>query len=262
MRTQIVKFKRALLACALFTGFGMARVCLAQQWVPAGSPVSVPFDAVIAGWEAPAAPGLPPMPLYACRGGAAEGLGVQLGRFTPRTSFCDLGYGGAEFTVHDFAFLVMSWQPETGGFVPPNAVQGGVDSPSPGRIIGPPLYFCRGKIKAGGAASLQLGKIRPGFGGCLVPYSGKEISLGSYDVLVSLSPAFPLATVHAINGFVPRDAIRAGTDADGTPLYMCSAVFGGGTHPGKLHSSFGGCNISYGGVEHTISDYFVLVPDW
>jgi len=109
---------------------------------------------------------------------------------------------------------------------------------------------------------LQLGKIRPGFGGCLVPYSGKEIPLGNYEVLVALTPAMPLAVVSANNGFVPQDAIRAGTDADGTPLYICSAFFAGGTHPGKLHSSFGGCNISYGGAEHTVTDYFVLRPDW
>ena len=31
---------------------------------------------------------------------------------------------------------------------------------------------------------------------------------------------------------------------------------------GEIHSSFGGCNISYAGVEHTVSNYYVLVPDW
>ena len=72
----------------------------------------------------------------------------------------------------------------------------------------------------------------------------------------------PLANVSADNGFVPHDAIRAGTDADGTPLYICSAVYDGSSIPGKLHSSFHGCNVSYGGVEHTIFDYYVLVPSW
>jgi hypothetical protein len=57
--------------------------------------------------------------------------------------------------------------------------------------------------------SLQLGKIRSGFGGCLVPYSGKEFSIGSYDVLVALNPALPLATVSANNGFVPQACMKS-----------------------------------------------------
>jgi hypothetical protein len=232
----------------------------AQNWVssgPPGSPV-VPFDAVVDGWESPSSPGLPKAPLYSCRGGASEGYNVQIGRYTPGSTGCDFGYGGLEVTVPDFEFLVTSWQAASGGFVPPNAVQGGLDSPPPLSTVKPPLYYCRAKI----GSSLQLGKIRPGFAGCVIPYSGREFTIGNYEVLVNLDPAMPLAVVNAINGFVPQDAIRAGTDNDGTPLYICSAFFEGGTHPGKLHSSFGGCNISYGGVEHTISNYFVLRPDW
>jgi hypothetical protein len=41
-----------------------------------------------------------------------------------------------------------------------------------------------------------------------------------------------------------------------------SAIFDGSTIPGKLHSSFHGCNVSYGGVEHTVFDYYMLVPSW
>jgi hypothetical protein len=239
-------------------------IAMAQNWVssgPPGAPV-IPFDAILDGFGSPPSPGSPKPALYTCRGGAAEGYGLQVGKFTTGSTGCEFGYGGAEVSVPDFEFLVMSWQAANGGAVPPSAVQGGVDTPPPGSTVKPPLYFCRGKIKDGATVSVQLGKIRPGLGGCLVPYSGKELSIGSYDVLVALSPAMPLATVSAINGFVPQDAIRAGTDADGTPLYICSAFFNGGNHPGKLHSSFGGCNISYAGVEHTESNYLVLVPDW
>jgi len=79
------------------------------------------------------------------------------------------------------------------------------------------------------------------------------------------SPRIPrcrFAIDPASNGFVPQDAIHAGTDVDGTPLYVCSAIFAGVNHPGKLHPSFGGCNISYAGVEHTISSYLVFRPNW
>lgn len=72
----------------------------------------------------------------------------------------------------------------------------------------------------------------------------------------------PVAIVAADNGFVPQDAIRGGTDVDGTPLYVRSAFYNSAVLPGKLHSSFGGCNISYAGVEHTVTSYNVLIPDW
>ncbi|HEV3199590.1 MAG TPA: DM9 repeat-containing protein [Bryobacteraceae bacterium] len=246
-----------------------SHLALAQNWVPSGPPGApvVPFDVVVDGWTAPAGPGLPKLPLYTCRGGRSEGYGLQVGKFTPGSTGCEFGYGGLEITVPDFEFLVTSWQAASFGAVPPNAVQGGWDPISPTTKL--PLYYCRGKIGGGPQprppvmpVSLQLGKIRPGFQGCVVPYSGSELTLGNYEVLVSLDPPMPLAVVSAINGFVPQDAIHAGTDADGTPLYICSAIFGAGNYPGKLHSSFGGCNISVAGVEHTVSNYFVLRPDW
>ncbi len=249
----------------------MANIAMAQNWVSSGAPGApvIPFDALVTGYGSPAAAGLPKPPLYTCRGGSREGYGLQVGKYTPGGTGCEFGYGGTERSVEDFEFLVTSWESASGGFIPPNAVQGGYEEPVPGSTLKLPLYYCRAEI--GGAPlphspvtppSLQLGKIRSDFGACFVPYSGREIALGNYQVLVALNPAMPLATVPASNGFVPNDAIRAGTDVDGTPLYICSAFFGDGTHPGKLHSSFGGCNISYGGVEHTITNYYVLRPDW
>jgi hypothetical protein len=96
---------------------------------------------------------------------------------------CEFSYGGPEISVPDFEFLVTSWQAASGGFVPPNAVQGGWDSPDPVTGVKSPLYYCRGEIGGGprGAppitpVSLQLGKIRRGFGGCFVPYSGERSS--------------------------------------------------------------------------------------
>ena len=46
----------------------------------------------------------------------------------------------------------------------------------------------------------------------------------------------------------------------GAPLYICRAVFEGGVHPGKIRSDFGGCNVGWGGAEHTVSKYQTLVP--
>ena len=247
-------------------------IAMAQNWVSSGTPGSpvIPFDALATGWSSPAGPPLlPKAPLYTCRGGSTEGYGLQVGLYAPGSKFCQFGFGGKEISVLDFEFLVTSWQSESGGVIPPNAVQGGLDEPAGPTGPKRPLYYCRGKVGIGphGAPplspiSLQLGKIGVGLGGCVVPYSGREVLLGIYDVLVNLNPAMPLATIPEINGFVPQDAIRAGTDVDGTPLYICSAILDGNTYPGKLHSSFAGCNISVAGVEHTISSYSVLRPDW
>jgi hypothetical protein len=268
----MLRLKRTSLNALAIGGLMLASVpAPAQNWVSSGTPGSpvIPFDAIVDGYTSPTSPGGPKTPLYSCRGGNNEGFNTQVGMFIPGTTGCTFGYGGLEHTVPDFEFLVTSWQAETGGTIPPNAVVGGYDTPAPGELYGPPLYFCRGKI--GGSPvprppftppSRQLGKIRADFGGCFVPYSGSEVLLTNYEVLVALNPAMPLAAVPASSGFVPQDAIRAGTDVDGTPLYICSALFNNGRHPGKLHSSFGGCNITYGGVEHTISDYIVLRPDW
>jgi hypothetical protein len=83
-----------------------------------------------------------------------------------------------------------------------------------------------------------------------------------YEVLVGLSPAMPFTTVGASGGYAPPDAIRAGTDNDGTDLYLCSAAFAGGHHPGKLKSTFKACDVSWGGIEHLVPTYDVLVPKW
>src|SRR5690242_14030210 len=53
-------------------------------------------------------------------------------------------------------------------------------------------------------------------------------------------------------GTIPVDSIRAGTDVDGTPLYVCRGqnVSGDeGLQPGKFRADFAGCDFSFGGFE-------------
>jgi hypothetical protein len=88
-----------------------------------------------------------------------------------------------------------------------------------------------------------------GLGGCSIPYGAAELVEPHYEVLVSLGPEMPLTIVGASNGYAPPDAIRAGTDNDGYALYLCAAAFGGGVHPGKLKTTFKGCDVSWGGTE-------------
>src|SRR5579872_6902625 len=260
MFTQTSMWKRYY---APFAGLLFAcNFAMAQNFVSSGSPGApvLPFDAIADGYVV--SPTGVRTPLYTCRGGEKEGYGLQIGRYTPGSTTCDFSYGGLEISVPDFQFLVTSWQNESGGVIPANAVVGNGSLGSP--LAPPPLYICRGVVgeaslqrPALGPVSLQLGEIGRGDAGCVVPYSGKGLLLFNYQVLVAETPAMPIGTSSESGGFVTPDAIHAGTDADGTPLYLCSAIYGGSSHPGKLHSSFGGCNISFEGVEHTVASYFV-----
>lgn len=211
-------------------------------------------------------------PAYICRGGISEHVGNSPGGAPGWFSSsdrvgCKIPYGGRGVAVPDFEFLVTSWTNASGGSVPFNAVPGGYDTPAKPGTLGQPLYYCRGSDPSNGVLGLQLGKVRPGFDGCLVPYGGGEHHISSYQVLVKASPAMPLTTVPASSGSLPWGALRAGTDANGTALYICQGpytpYFGAATsmQPGKLIPG-SGCDISYGGREILLTSYNLLVLGW
>src|SRR5436305_6727846 len=121
------------------------------------------------------------------------------------------------------------------------------------------LYVCRASI----FGSLQPGKIRSGFDGCYIPFAGIEYHAPQYEVLSwDIVDPYTTRSVTASNGYVPPDAIRGGTDLDGTPLYLCAAEFKGSHHPGKLRQDFGACDISFGGGEYLIPTYTVVTMQW
>jgi hypothetical protein len=228
------------------------------NWVTSSS---VPPDAILGGQESDGAP------LYVCHGGTAEGYGLQPGKYRPGLSGCDFGIYGFEVTVPDFQYLVSSWKSESAGSIPSNAVIGGCTNPPPpppGQLPGPCgvpyYYYCRATIP--GHSDLQPGKIASGFAGCHVSYGGQELIEPSYQVLVALNPSMPLTTVGASGGNVPFGAVRGGIDTDGQALYMCTAAYGNGQHPGKVRQQFGACYIPYGGREVAVHSYQVLVPTW
>ena len=68
--------------------------------------------------------------------------------------------------------------------------------------------------------------------------------------------------VYEKNGEVPLDAIIGGVEPGGSYLYICRAFFAGGVHPGRVRPGLSGCVISWGGSEHSIPFYQVLVPRW
>jgi hypothetical protein len=208
-----------------------------------------PFDSVVAGSDGD---GTPLMPCHGSYGGNS----VQVGKTRADWNFCDISFGGSEQHVSPYETLVAAWANETNGAVPSNALQFGTDGAG-----GPPLYPCRALLNGDG---YQLGKVRPGFAGCDIPYGGAELTSASYQVLTTSLPLLPVGvtsapppTSAAAGG---NAAIIGGYDTDGAPLYVCQALFDGGLVPGKTRSNWTACHVSWGGQEQVVSSYNVLVP--
>jgi len=63
----------------------------------------------------------------------------------------------------------------------------------------------------------------------------------------------------ATGGQIPSGAVHQGHEATGEPLYVALAGLSGGVHPGKVRQAFGAANIPYGGAEHKVNPYQVLL---
>ncbi|MEE6261028.1 DM9 repeat-containing protein [Plantactinospora sonchi] len=137
------------------------------------------------------------------------------------------------------------WEPACGGRIPPGAVPHGYEAD------GEPLWVCRVRMYGG----VHPGKVRPGFGAAQVAWNGREVSVDEYEVLMDRG-VWGIAS----GGAVPADALPAGREGDGEPLYVArSAVAPGTLHIGKVRSAFGAANIGYGTFEHKVFSYEVLL---
>lgn len=139
----------------------------------------------------------------------------------------------------------VGWAIGQGNAIPRQAPAAGQEA------TGQALYACVAPFNG----SMQPGKTRPDFGGCNIPFGGREHVVSSYRV--------PMGGVWRASsgGRVPANALPAGFEANGAPLYICRGRFNGGLHPGKIRPEFGGCNIPWGGGEHVVRDYEVL-SEW
>jgi hypothetical protein len=209
---------------------------------PNWSIINHPFDSPVVGKDTDGAP------LFACRGNHQGSL--QVGKTRASWRYCDIGFNGSEVSVYPYESLVGGWVEETNGAVPSNALAFGTDGSG-----GPTLYSCRAYIDNG----YELGKVRPGFGGCFIPYNNSEISVSPYQVLTS---ALPLLTFSVSSAAPPSTALIGGYDTDEEPLYACQAFFQGGYIPGKTRASWNNCDVSYGGTENHVSNYNVLIPQF
>lgn len=60
-------------------------------------------------------------------------------------------------------------------------------------------------------------------------------------------------------GAISPAAVPAGRDTNGERLFICSAEYNGGLHPGKIRRGFNGCNFGYGSREMTAANYKTMV---
>lgn len=137
----------------------------------------------------------------------------------------------------------VNWLQAQGGAIPNGTITGGHEA------NGDQLFPCTAPYAGG----FHPGKVRPGLGGCNIGYGGSEVMVYNYEIPTGFGH-----WANASNGNIPNNAIQAGAEANGQPLYVCRAWYSGGIHPGKVRPGFRGCNIGYGGSEIEIQTYDVL----
>jgi hypothetical protein len=121
---------------------------------------------------------------------------------------------------------------------------------------GTPLWVARspGRTDLGFLGGIHPGKVRPGLGGALIPFDGREVLVADYEVLMEVG-----LWVSGSGGQIPDGAIVCGREENGDPLFVARANFKGGIHPGKIRFAFGAAFIGFGGKENQVNDYQVLV---
>jgi len=129
--------------------------------------------------------------------------------------------------------------------IPPNAVYAGNDAD------GSPIYVGRAYHEGD-----QLpAKVIPSKQVAYISFNGQEIPKHQYEVLSGSG----FTWVQSASGHVPTGAVSAGNQSNGEPLYVGRAHFQGSLTPGKVHRSHGCLYIPFGGAEHSVQQYEVLI---
>ncbi|NNM68331.1 MAG: DUF3421 domain-containing protein [Spirochaetales bacterium] len=138
--------------------------------------------------------------------------------------------------------------PDT-GTVPIGAFKAGVDTG------GGPLYIIRTRWDGG----LVIGKYNPLYRRAYIPYGGREITLSSTPVEIFVGYGF---WVFRRDGVPPRNAMVAGDENDGSPLYIIHGKWLGNVTCGKYSAKYHTGYIPYGGREIQVHrNISFLVPD-
>lgn len=89
-------------------------------------------------------------------------------------------------------------------------------------------------------------------------WGGAEYAKTHYDILVGQHYGW----VPCFSGRVPPNAVRTGNTSTGEPLYIGRGRWEGSLTVGKIHSSHGCLYIPFGGQEHRLDSYEVLVSNF
>lgn len=98
-------------------------------------------------------------------------------------------------------------------------------------------------------------KVIPSKQACYVPHNGLEVFKPNFDLLSGTG----FTWVGSSNGHVPAGAVLAGNQRTGEPLYVGRAHHDGSLTVGKIHTGHGCIYVPFGGQEHSILHYEVLV---
>ncbi|KAJ2640540.1 hypothetical protein GGF44_002540 [Coemansia sp. RSA 1694] len=162
-----------------------------------------------------------------------QGQGYGYGRTPPRA---DMG---------------PQWVTASNGHIPPNPVQGGIESD------GTPLFVARAIYK-GGLHPGKAGQHLEG-GGCLIGYGHKEVGLAEYQVLCGDASRLRWAAQEGslnIKNCVP---FSAGHEESGEPLYIAKTLHERSQQLGKCAPHIKkGMSFPYGHKELSAEKYMVL----
>ena len=142
----------------------------------------------------------------------------------------------------------LQWVSGSNGWHPEEAVKAGTDRWDP-------IFVAR----ASHQGCLIPGKLHPSHETAYVPWGGGEHAKQRYEVLKG--PWLSYSWRPAANGDVPDNAVKGGETADGQPLYVIRAKVGVHDAVGKLNpqNKFG--HLPFGGKEHIVKHYEVLVQN-
>lgn len=219
----------------------------------------VPPGAVLAGNEANGDP------LYVAR--AKVDGSHSIGKINPKThNVCHVPYGGKEHLVRNYQVLVCrpaiqtsraaprhQWVTCSGGGVPSAVLEGAVQG---GRDNGTPIYVARMCHPETGLMYPVPGKYHPNYKTAYVCSRGKEQEKGTgFELLVGAQFEWMVVTA----GNIPENAVVASRAADGTPLHVARAKVGNQDSIGMTKQGLPHCLVPFGGKEHIIRSYEVLV---
>nr|CAH8823925.1 unnamed protein product [Trichobilharzia regenti] len=143
--------------------------------------------------------------------------------------------------------IPLSWVHEHGGAFPKNSLKADEG-----------IYVARCRIND----DLLVGKFVSTYGKAYCPHEGKELEFTDYELLCD--SGIPgcregYEWIMMNGGDVPENAVVGGIDRYGAPLYVVRGRIQGETCVGKLLQGEGNASFAWGGDEHKIAEYDVLV---